>query len=290
MNAEELLAAFADDDAPSSSSSGAAAAATAPAPQQAEEEEQQQEEAVPRQGTRGPASKRADKLREEADTPQRAREAIERGLQARFLGLGVLGRLGCAERALAVCRPLTMPHWPGVRRLDRPPRPALHPAARPAGVPGGAVPGGAGPVPAVAGAAGRGRDAPGGQPQGVQLRQRGRGERGPVQHGLLLGGAGPEAGAPARAAPRAARSHAPSPARGALDTAARSTALWRASPALPRRSAATRPPRRAAAPLQSALTVLEALLDNNFTDFAAIRADPDLAPLRGPDLDKLLSK
>ena len=42
--------------------------------------------------------------------------------------------------------------------------------------------------------------------------------------------------------------------------------------------------------VQSALTVLEALLDNNFEDTAAIRGDPDLAPLRGPDLDKLLAK
>lgn len=40
----------------------------------------------------------------------------------------------------------------------------------------------------------------------------------------------------------------------------------------------------------SALTVLEALLDNNFADYAAIRADPDLAPLRGPELDKLLAR
>lgn len=42
--------------------------------------------------------------------------------------------------------------------------------------------------------------------------------------------------------------------------------------------------------LQSALTVLEALLDNNFEDYAAIRSDPDLAALRGPELEALLSK
>ena len=35
---------------------------------------------------------------------------------------------------------------------------------------------------------------------------------------------------------------------------------------------------------------LQALLDNNFDDYAAIRSDPDLAPLRGPELDKLLAK
>ena len=41
---------------------------------------------------------------------------------------------------------------------------------------------------------------------------------------------------------------------------------------------------------QAALTVLEALLENNFEDAAAIRSDPDLASLRGAELDKLLSK
>ncbi|PSC71097.1 Tetratricopeptide-like helical [Micractinium conductrix] len=41
---------------------------------------------------------------------------------------------------------------------------------------------------------------------------------------------------------------------------------------------------------QAALTVLEALLDNEFDQVATIRSDADLAPLRGPDLDKLLSK
>ena len=41
---------------------------------------------------------------------------------------------------------------------------------------------------------------------------------------------------------------------------------------------------------QSALTVLEALLDNNFDDLAAIRGDPDLASLRGPELEQMLAK
>ena len=51
-------------------------------------------------------------------------------------------------------------------------------------------------------------------------------------------------------------------------------------------NAACSPP----SPLQAALTVLEALLDNEFDQVATIRSDADLAPLRGPDLDKLLSK
>ena len=42
--------------------------------------------------------------------------------------------------------------------------------------------------------------------------------------------------------------------------------------------------------LQAALTVLEALVDNGFDSFQAIRTDPDLAPVRGPELDKLLAK
>ena len=41
---------------------------------------------------------------------------------------------------------------------------------------------------------------------------------------------------------------------------------------------------------QSALTVVEALLDNDFDDYAAIRSDPDLASIRGPELEALLSK
>lgn len=36
--------------------------------------------------------------------------------------------------------------------------------------------------------------------------------------------------------------------------------------------------------------MLEALLDNGFEDVRTIRADPDLAPLAGPELDKLLAK
>jgi hypothetical protein len=36
--------------------------------------------------------------------------------------------------------------------------------------------------------------------------------------------------------------------------------------------------------------VVEALLDNDFDDYAAIRSDPDLAPVRGPELEALLSK
>ena len=49
-------------------------------------------------------------------------------------------------------------------------------------------------------------------------------------------------------------------------------------------------PRPALLGAQSALTVLEALLENNFTAYQALRTDPDLAPLRGPELDKLLAK
>lgn len=37
-------------------------------------------------------------------------------------------------------------------------------------------------------------------------------------------------------------------------------------------------------------TSTQALLENNFEDYASIRSDPDLAPVRGPELDKLLSK
>lgn len=39
-----------------------------------------------------------------------------------------------------------------------------------------------------------------------------------------------------------------------------------------------------------ALRCLEAALDNNFEDYAGIRGDPDLAPIRGAELDKLLSR
>lgn len=40
----------------------------------------------------------------------------------------------------------------------------------------------------------------------------------------------------------------------------------------------------------AALTCIEALLENNFDEFQTIRTDPDLAPLRGGELDKLLGK
>lgn len=36
--------------------------------------------------------------------------------------------------------------------------------------------------------------------------------------------------------------------------------------------------------------MLEALLNNNFDDYAAIRNDPDLAALRGPELEALLNR
>lgn len=41
---------------------------------------------------------------------------------------------------------------------------------------------------------------------------------------------------------------------------------------------------------QAAYTVLEALLENNFDDYNTIKTDPDLASLRGSELDKLISK
>jgi hypothetical protein len=41
---------------------------------------------------------------------------------------------------------------------------------------------------------------------------------------------------------------------------------------------------------ESAYTCLDAAMENGFDDFAALRADPDLEPLRGPELDKLLGK
>ena len=40
----------------------------------------------------------------------------------------------------------------------------------------------------------------------------------------------------------------------------------------------------------AALTVLEALLDAGFDQYDAVRQDPDLAPLRGPELEKLIAK
>lgn len=40
----------------------------------------------------------------------------------------------------------------------------------------------------------------------------------------------------------------------------------------------------------AALSCVEALVDNNFEDFNAIRTDPDLGSLRGAELDKILAK
>lgn len=40
----------------------------------------------------------------------------------------------------------------------------------------------------------------------------------------------------------------------------------------------------------AALTCLEGLLENGFEDYEGMRRDPDLAPLRGPQLDALLNK
>jgi len=40
----------------------------------------------------------------------------------------------------------------------------------------------------------------------------------------------------------------------------------------------------------SCLTCLEAVLDNNFSDFKTLREDPDLAPVRGTELTLLLLK
>ena len=39
-----------------------------------------------------------------------------------------------------------------------------------------------------------------------------------------------------------------------------------------------------------ALTCLEGLLEAGFDDFKSIRSDPDLAPVRGGELDQLLAK
>ena len=75
LNTDALMAAFSDDE-PQAQSSGSKAAA--PPKQQ---EQQAEGEAAPQEQQRGPASKRADKLRGEADTPRRAREAIDLGLQ-----------------------------------------------------------------------------------------------------------------------------------------------------------------------------------------------------------------
>lgn len=94
LDTDQLLAAFADDEpapeqqqAPAKQQKGGkrgkrkGGAAAAAAAQQSDDEESEDEEAAPRQGERGPAAQRADKLRGESDTPQRAREAIEQGLK-----------------------------------------------------------------------------------------------------------------------------------------------------------------------------------------------------------------
>ena len=74
---EDALAAFSDEPAPSSSKAAAAAAAVVAAPPPPSATQQQQEQ----QQERGPASKRADKLRGGDSTPQRARQAIDLGLE-----------------------------------------------------------------------------------------------------------------------------------------------------------------------------------------------------------------
>ena len=40
----------------------------------------------------------------------------------------------------------------------------------------------------------------------------------------------------------------------------------------------------------AALSILESLLEDGFQGIAAVRDDPDIAPLRGSELDALLSK
>lgn len=94
LDTDKLLAAFADDEPAQQQQpakqqkqkggkgkrKGGAAAAAAPAQQQSSDESDE-EEAAPRQGERGPAAQRADKLRGESATPRRAREAIDLGLK-----------------------------------------------------------------------------------------------------------------------------------------------------------------------------------------------------------------
>lgn len=41
---------------------------------------------------------------------------------------------------------------------------------------------------------------------------------------------------------------------------------------------------------ESAIACLEGALDAGLSDFEAVRSDPDLDAVRGPELDKLLSK
>ncbi|KAL4420136.1 hypothetical protein ABPG77_010352 [Micractinium sp. CCAP 211/92] len=176
---EEAFAAFADD-APSSSSSSS----SSPAQSGAASAQQQQEgaEAAPRRGARGPASQRADKLRSEADTPQRAREAIDRGLQ--------LFGAGQYREAIDMFQlSLELP-GSGVMRLS------------------GSV---------------------------REYSCASEGEENAALYNMAC--------------------------------------CW-----------------ARLGEKQPALTVLEALLDNGFEDVRTIRSDPDLAPLRGPELDSLLSK
>lgn len=40
----------------------------------------------------------------------------------------------------------------------------------------------------------------------------------------------------------------------------------------------------------SALTCIEAILENGFNDFKTLRTDPDLAPARGPAFDALVGR
>ncbi len=52
---------------------------------------------------------------------------------------------------------------------------------------------------------------------------------------------------------------------------------------------APRPAQRPEHP-QAGWSGAQACLEAGFADFATLRQDPDLAPLRGADLDKLLSR
>lgn len=176
---EEAFAAFADDTP--SSSSAAQAGAASPRQQQGRQQEQATE-AAPRRGERGPASKRADKLRGEEDTPQRAREAIDRGLQ--------LFSTGQYREAIDMFQlSLELP-GSGVMRLS------------------GSV---------------------------REYSCASEGEENAALYNMAC--------------------------------------CW-----------------ARLGQKQPALTVLEALLDNGFEDVRTIRADPDLAPLAGAELDKLLAK
>ncbi|KAL4458694.1 hypothetical protein ABPG75_013559 [Micractinium tetrahymenae] len=173
---DDAFAAFADETPGSSSPAQATAAPTQ------QKQQEQAPEAAPWRGERGPASKRADKLRAEADTPQRAREAIDRGLQL-FNG-------GQYREAIDMFQlSLELP-GSGVMRLS------------------GSV---------------------------REYSCASEGEENAALYNMAC--------------------------------------CW-----------------ARLGQKQSALTVLEALLDNGFEDVQTVRSDPDLASLRGPELDKLLSK